>query len=160
MLIEAGFFLLAARAVQKALARAKIPPEREAFYHEALANLDGPEAPEKFKTIAKQYRKWGYTTHAKILERRAEWLLRPAAKVAEHRAIIAKAMKSTKVDGILDCAAYFEYWTATGVARDLRDHAEDVKAGTYRPEEEPKAKQNGHVETPKTSIESKQESAN
>jgi hypothetical protein len=146
MIIEAAFFALMAKAAHRALTTAKIPPEREAFMHEALSNLDGPTAPDKFRKIAKQFRKWGYKPQATILETRAKWLERTPEEKAEHAAIIAKAMKSTKPAAIRRVADKFEALTATGVARDLRDHADDVENGTYVPPEE-KPKSNGHVAT-------------
>lgn len=153
MIVEIAFLGLLAKAGHRALASAKIPPEREAFLHEALSSLDGPGAAEKFRKIAKQFAQWGYKYHAAIALRRADWLERTPEKKAQHAAIIAKAMKSTKPAAIRDVANLFEYLTATGVARDLRDHAEAVENGTFKPEADKKpngvSTANGHVEMPK-----------
>jgi hypothetical protein len=58
---------------------------------------------------------------------------RKAEKKAERKAIFERAMKSAKVDAILAVAKQFERLTATGSAKALREHAEDVKAGRYPP---------------------------
>jgi hypothetical protein len=148
MLVEIGFFTLLAARVRKALKGSKITPEREVFFHEALANLSGPGAPKKFRAMAKRYAEWGHTTHAAILKRRAEYLEATPAQKAARDAVIARAMRSTNVAAIRNVADHFEYLTATGVARDLRAHADEVQAGTYVPEEKKTAEkaQNGHVE--------------
>lgn len=134
MLVEIGFFGLLALAAKKALQKGKIDPESETIFHEALANLHGPAAPEHFRTLAKQYDKDGWHLHARILRARADYLDASPAEKAERTAIIARAMKSTNVEAILEVAAAFEGMTATGIARDLRQHAREVQEGTYKPE--------------------------
>lgn len=125
-----------------------LTPEEETIYLEALANTTGPRAPEIFRKLADWMQKHGHRTQAKILRLRAEYLeedAKPDVK-AHRKAIVAKAMKSTNVDAILNIASWFEQKTATGIARGLRAHAQEVQEGRYHPEHEAA---NGHMVTPK-----------
>lgn len=137
MIVEAGFLGLLGAAARKAWkrARATLSPEEETIYLEALKNITGPDAPERFEKLAKWMSAHDHPLQAKILKTRAEYLRGeqdPAVR-AERRAYIQQAMKSVKVPGILKVAAWFEDQTASGIARDLRMHAKDVEEGRYPP---------------------------
>jgi hypothetical protein len=148
MIVEAGFFTLLFLAAKKAFKKSKLDPESETIFLEALANLKGPEAPKLFKELANGFDKEGFHIQAKILRRRAAFLERTPAEKAEHTAIIARAMRSVNSDAIEVIATEFEMMTATGIARDLRKHAKDVREGTYKPEETSKqTSTNGHTVT-------------
>jgi hypothetical protein len=139
MIVEAGFFGLLGAAARKAWkrARAKLTPEEETIYLEALKNITGPDAPERFMKLSKWMSDHDHPLQAKILKIRADYLKgeQDPATRSERRAIISQAMQSTKVPGILRVASWFEGQTATGIARDLRAHAKDVEEGRYPPPE-------------------------
>lgn len=146
MMIEIGFIALLLAALKKAGKQGAMTPEREEMFHEAMANIRGPKAPELFLKLADGFAKYGFPLHANILRERAKYLSVSPEKKAERDAIIAKAMQSTRVDAIDSLANLFEKQTATGIARDLRAHAKAVREGTFVPKQD---KSNGHIETQK-----------
>ena len=133
MIIEAGFVTLLVMAYRKGSKRGVLTPEREEMYLEALATIRGPNAPILFRKLALGFEKEGLPLQAKMLCLRADYLDAPEVKKEERRMVRDRAMKSTNVAAIEIVANEFERLTATGVARDLRKHAQDVKDGTYPP---------------------------
>lgn len=133
MIIEAGFIALLVAAYRKGAKRGVMTPEREEMYLEALSTIRGPNAPTLFRKLASGFDKEGLSLQAKMLRTRADYLDAPANVKQQRRDIVARAMTSVKVEAIEALANEFEKLTATGVARDLRRHAQEVRDGTYPP---------------------------
>jgi hypothetical protein len=146
VIIEAGFIALLIGAYKKASKRGVMTPERETMFYEALENIRGADAPRMFRKLAEGFQSHGFPVHAKLLRTRAKYLDVPPEVKAQRDALIAQAMKSIKPEAIEGLAYQFEIQTATGIARDLRAHAKDVREGKYPPKDEPKEKTNGHIE--------------
>jgi hypothetical protein len=135
MIIETGFCALLYLAWKKGKKRGgKLTVEEETMFREAFDNIRGKNASAMFRKLADGFEKFGHPIHAALLRRRADYLDRSPEKKAEHDAIIGRAMKSTNADAVDQVAKGFEQLTATGIARDLRKHAEEVRNGTYKVE--------------------------
>lgn len=143
MIIEAGFCTLLFLAYRKAKKTGgELTPEEKTMFYESFENLRGENAPPMFRKLADGFEKYGHPLEAKLLRKRADYLDRTDDKKAEHNAIIKKAMNSDKADAIEQIANEFEKMTATGVARDLRQHAKEVRDGTWKkPEDKPVIKE-------------------
>lgn len=131
MIIEAAFVALLLAVYRKAGKQGEMTPAREEMFQSALANIRGPNAPAHFRKLADGFAKYGFPFQAKILRLRADYLDVTPEKKAERDAIIRRAMQSTNVEAIRSIANVFESKTATGVARDLRAHAQDVIEGRF-----------------------------
>jgi hypothetical protein len=133
MIVETGFCALLYLAWKKGKKRGgKLTVEEETMFREAFDNIRGKNASAMFRKLADGFEKFGHPIHAALLRRRADYLDRSPEKKAEHDAIIGRAMKSTNADAVDQVAKGFEQLTATGIARDLRKHAEEVRNGTYK----------------------------
>lgn len=99
-------------------------PERETMYLNALEHLKDPE---RLRKLAGEFEKEGLPLNAKMLRGRADWRDRSPETILRHNELFDKAMKSVKVDGILEVARAFESMTATVKAKQLRDRAEEVQ---------------------------------
>lgn len=129
MLIEATLLGLAVLTWKKLGKKEEWTPAREEMYQSALEHLKGPAGVERLNQIAAECEKQGF--HAKAYALRARAKLRStdaATKKARHEAYL-KAMSSTNVPAILKMAMGFEKLSATGAAKNLRKHAENVQNG-------------------------------
>jgi hypothetical protein len=132
MIVETGFCALLFLAWKKGKKRGgKLSVEEETMFREAFENIRGKNASAMFRKLASGFEKYGHSIHAGLLLRRADYLDRTPEKKAEHEAIITRAMKSRNADAIDAVANAFEKMTATGIARDLRKHAQDVRDGNF-----------------------------
>jgi hypothetical protein len=127
VIIEAGFVALLVAAYRKGKDKGNLTPEREEMYLEALATIRGPNAPALFRKLATGFDKYGLPLQAKMLRLRADYLDAPPEKKAQRRAVLAQAMASTNPDAIEVVAKRFEDLTATGVARNLRQRAKELR---------------------------------
>jgi len=141
VIIEAGFVGLLLLAWKKGKQRGdgKLSVEEETMFREAFENIridkkDPERAPRLFRKLADGFDKYGHPIHAKLLRTRADYLERTPEKKAEHEAIIRRAMQSINVEAIEQVASGFEKMTATGIARDLRKHAQEVRDGKFTKE--------------------------
>lgn len=135
MIVETAFAGLLYLAWKKGKKRGgKLTVEEETMFREAFDNIRGKNASAMFRKLADGFDKFGHPIHAGLLRRRADYLDRSPEKKAEHDAIIGRAMKSTNPEAIEQVATGFEKLTATGIARDLRKHAQEVRDGTYKAE--------------------------
>ena len=129
MLIEATLLGLAVLTWKKLGKKEEWTPAREEMYQSALEHLKGPAGVERLNQIAAECEKQGF--HAKAYALRARAKLRStdaATKKARHEAYL-KGMASTNVPVILKMAMGFEKISATGAAKNLRKHAENVQNG-------------------------------
>lgn len=129
MLIEATLLGLAVLTWKKLGKKEEWTPAREEMYQSALEHLKGPAGVAKLREIADSCEKNGF--HAKAFALRERAKLRATdtnVKKARHEAYL-KGMRSTNVPGILALAASFEKISATGAAKNLRKHAENVQNG-------------------------------
>jgi hypothetical protein len=131
MIIEAGFVTLLVMAYRKGSKRGVLTPEREEMYLEALATIRGPNAPTLFRKLALGFEKEGLPLQAKMLRLRADYLDAPESVKEQRRSIRERAMRSVNADAVDKIANEFERLTATGVARDLRAHAKEIRDGKY-----------------------------
>jgi len=151
-LVETAFAGAIFLAWKRASKRGVMTDERKKIYDEALANIRGPRAPEMFRKLADAFEKEGFGPQAKALRARADYLDVPPEKWAERNAIVAKALKSTKVEAIERLAQAFEKQTATGQARQLREHAAAVKEGRFPPKEENQTSELGKKKEAQASV--------
>jgi hypothetical protein len=100
-------------------------PEREEMFNNALIHL---QEPDKLIKLAQAFEHEGLKAQGRVLRRRAQWRGRDQKTRDEHEAIFQKALKSTNIPAILDVANAFEGMTATRKAKQLREHAESLKA--------------------------------
>lgn len=136
MIIEAGFAGLLLLAWRKGRQRGdgKLTVEEETMFREAFENIRGKNASAMFRKLADGFDKYGHPIHAKLLRTRADYLDRSPEKKVEHESIIKRAMNSINAEAIEQVAVAFEKLTATGIARDLRKHAQEVKDGKFTKE--------------------------
>lgn len=104
-------------------------PERREMYEAALKELKDPE---KLRKLAEHMERAGFPVEANVLRRRADLRAADPAKKEERRQVYEKAMKSTNIAAILRIADMFEAMTATGSAKQLREHARDVQSGVFQ----------------------------
>jgi hypothetical protein len=129
MLIEATLLGLAVLTWKKLGKKEEWTPAREEMYQSALEHLKGPAGVAKLREIADSCEKNGFHAKAFALRERAKLRATDAnVKKARHEAYL-KGMRSTNVPGILALAASFEKISATGAAKNLRKHAENVQNG-------------------------------
>jgi hypothetical protein len=129
MLIEATLLGLAVLTWKKLGKKEEWTPAREEMYQSALEHLKGPAGVAKLREIADSCEKNGFHAKAFALRERAKLRATDAnVKRARHEAYL-KGMRSTNVPGILALAASFEKISATGAAKNLRKHAENVQNG-------------------------------
>lgn len=129
MLIEATLLGLAVLTWKKLGKKEEWTPAREEMYQSALEHLTGPAGVAKLREIAGECEKHGFHAKAHALRKRADLRSTGAAtKKARHEAYL-KGMQSTNVPAILKLAAAYEAITATGAAKNLRKHAENVQNG-------------------------------
>jgi hypothetical protein len=140
MVIEAGFAWLVFQSWRKAVKQGGLTPERETMYLEAMDGIRGENAPELFRKLAEGFEKYGCPVQAKNLRTRADYLGASEDVKQQRKDIIRRAMASTNVEAIMAVAYQFEQLTATGTARDLRKHADDVREGRFPPEIQEKEK--------------------
>jgi hypothetical protein len=133
MIIEAAFIGLLVAAWKKSASQGKLTPEREEAYIIALETVRGEDAPRIFRKMADGFEKYGLPIQAKTLRTRADYLDTPSHVKDQRRDIIVRAMKSVNADAVEGVAAEFEKLTATGIARDLRDHARAIREGRFPP---------------------------
>lgn len=135
MLIETGFIGLCFLAWKKGKKRGgKLTVEEETMFREAFENIRGKNASSMFRKLADGFDKYGHPVHAKLLRTRADYLDRSPEKKAEHEAIVNRAMQSVNAEAVEQVATGFEKMTATGIARDLRKHAKEVREGKFKVE--------------------------
>jgi hypothetical protein len=129
MLIEATLLGLAVLTWKKLGKKEEWTAKREEMYQSALEHLKGPAGVERLRVIAAECEKNGFHAKAFALRERAKLRATDAnVKKARHEAYL-KGMRSTNVPGILALAASFEKISATGAAKNLRKHAENVQNG-------------------------------
>jgi hypothetical protein len=114
-------------------AKRGMTPERRVMYLEMLEHLSGPDAPRIFAEASERFRAEGCLTEAEVLARRSQYLSAPPEEAERRADIVRRAMQSTNAAAVRKVASWFEHWTATGVARDLRAHAAEVESGAFRP---------------------------
>jgi hypothetical protein len=129
MLIEATLLGLAVLTWKKLGKKEEWNEKREEMYQSALEHLTGPAGVAKLREIASECEKHGFHAKAHALRKRAD-LRNTDVKVKKQRhEAYLKGMQSTNVPAILKLAAAYEAITATGAARNLRKHAENVQSG-------------------------------
>lgn len=129
MLIEATLLGLAVLTWKKLGKKEEWNDKREEMYQSALEHLKGPAGVERLRAIAAECEKQGFHEKAYALRKRADLRSTDAkTKKARHEAYL-KGMASQNVPGILKLAQSFEAISATGAAKNLRKHAENVQNG-------------------------------
>jgi len=101
-----------------------LTPTAEEVYRNAMEFIQDPA---KLQEVAAEFQKQGLKAQAFALRKRAEWRGRSKEVREKHKQIIDAALKSDKVDAILEVASIFEGLTATLVAERLRKHAKEVR---------------------------------
>lgn len=121
---EVVVFSMLALAWKKSGKKGQFSDERKKIYEAALESLTDPE---KLRRMADEFEKEGLTLQAAMLRKRADLRSLPREQIEKYHEIRDKALKSENVDAILRLADAFETITATGEAKKLRNHAEEVK---------------------------------
>ena len=151
MLIEATLLGLAVLTWKKLGKKEEWNDKREEMYQSALEHLKGPAGVERLRAIAAECEKQGFHEKAYALRKRADLRSTDAkTKKARHEAYL-KGMASQNVPGILKLAQSFEAISATGAAKNLRKHAENVQNGvddTMKEDLPAAAPQGASVEVP------------
>lgn len=123
MTIGIGALLFAVFKKQSNTHFGQTTPERAEVYRNAMEYCHDPN---KLVELAKDFEKFGLKAEAHCLKMRAKWRSRTPEQKKAHDEIFAKAMRSEKVEGILEVARIFESMTATIKAAQLRERAKSL----------------------------------
>jgi len=128
--IGAGAGAILGGAVARASGEAKvdkgvITPRRKIIFARAMEKVGDPVELDK---LADAFAGEGLSGYAALLHRRAELRKLPPEVQAKRRAAYRKAMASDNPDAILPVAKAFENAGALDAAKNIRDHADAVRA--------------------------------
>lgn len=116
--------------------------ERELIFNNAMEHAEASRLVE----LAKLFEKDGLRAQAFWMRKRAAWRSRTPEVKAQHDAIFSQAMKSEKIEGILEVAKLFEEQTATIKAAALRERVKSLNETRQKREAEVAEKAKAEVE--------------
>ncbi|MGA7119354.1 MAG: hypothetical protein WBY94_04610 [Polyangiaceae bacterium] len=123
-LLEITIGALLFGAWKKSEKKGVLTPEREKVYKAALAEL---HVPSELRKLADVFEAQGLAVEATMLRRRADLREQTPEQKRARRDAFDKGLASEDVGAVERLADAFESITATGAAKALRKHAEDVR---------------------------------